>query len=218
MLSEAGQKAGVPLDYAQVDKLILTHLHGDHSNGLEEWLLYRYFILKQRPTIYTSPEVAADLWEHKLSCSLMWNSKDYNVGERTHTPEDFYDLVEVPFGSSFEIGAARFETRQTIHPLPTFGLKVHHENMILGYSCDTVYDPAHIEWLSEADLIFHECNMGPHTGYEELVALDASLRGRMRLVHVSENFDIGGSVIPVLEQGRMMSLLPGMDNLGARGF
>ena len=50
----------------------------------------------------------------------------------------------------------------------------------LGYSADTAFDPALLSWLSEADLIVHETNLGPiHTPYEKLASLPSDLRGKM---------------------------------------
>jgi ribonuclease BN (tRNA processing enzyme) len=77
---------------------------------------------------------------------------------------------------------------------------------VLGYSADTAYDPALIEWLAPADLIVHEATMmmhsGVHTSYAKLAALPESLRSKIRLTYYPDNFDLESSVIEPLRQGR----------------
>lgn len=70
----------------------------------------------------------------------------------------------------------------------------------LGYSADTAFDPTRIDWLSEADVVIHETNLGVHTPYEKLVALPQELRERMRLVHYPDDFDVENSVIECMTQ------------------
>ena len=75
----------------------------------------------------------------------------------------------------------------------------------LGYSADTAFDPGLIDFLSAADLIIHETNLGPaHTPYEQLAALPADLRARMRLIHYPDGFDTSGSAIAALSEGEVL--------------
>ena len=64
-----------------------------------------------------------------------------------------------------------------------------------------------IEWLSTADLIVHEAtsmtHSGAHTPYEKLAALPESLRAKMRLTHLPDDFDAGASVIEPLREGKV---------------
>ena len=78
---------------------------------------------------------------------------------------------------------------------------------MLGFSADTAYDPGLIEWLSAADLIVHEAttlSQSPvHTPYEKLAALPGSLRAKMRITHLPDDFDADSSAIEVLREGRI---------------
>src|SRR5690554_3945786 len=62
------------LGVEHIDAMIITHLHGDHVNGLEMVAAYRSMVLERRLTVYTHAEAAADLWEKRLAVSLgqMW--------------------------------------------------------------------------------------------------------------------------------------------------
>jgi len=208
MLAAAGAKTGLPLDYGQVGEVLLTHLHGDHCNGLEELLLHRHYVQGLRTRIITTAEVEADLWEHKLSASLAWKAGENWTGEKAFGPSTFYDVSRIAFGETFEWHGARFEIRRTRHPLPTFGFRCHFGGKSFGYSCDTAFDRDYIEWLAETDLVIHECNHGPHTPIESLLTLSDEIRRKMRLVHVSEGYDLSTTLIPVLEEGVPIVLIP----------
>ena len=85
---------------------------------------------------------------------------------------------------------------------PTTALLIEAAGRKLGYSADTAFDPALIEFLAQADLIIHETNLGPaHTPYTSLAALPAELRARMRLVHYPDTFDTATSNIVALGEG-----------------
>ena len=60
-----------------------------------------------------------------------------------------------------------------------------------------------IEWLSPADLIIHETNVGLHTPYEKLAALPKHLRDKMRLNHYPDDFNLDSSAIAPLRQGQV---------------
>ena len=56
-----------------------------------------------------------------------------------------------------------------------------------------------------ADLIVHESNPGLlHSPFEQLAALPAPLRAKMRVIHCPDSFDIDGvHAIEPLKQGRL---------------
>src|SRR5215210_2062858 len=56
-LAEACAAAGVPSDLNQIDDLILTHVHGDHANGVEPFGFWKLFAQKHRARLWSIPEV-----------------------------------------------------------------------------------------------------------------------------------------------------------------
>ena len=203
-----------PLELESIDHMIITHVHGDHVNGLEGVAFFKRFAQERKLNLYTLPEVRTPLWERRLAApmSVLWD------GQR-HKPMSFHDyfdwkgLVARPSGvvsyegeslPCREIGPFRVRARRTIHHVPTSALLIDAGGVTLGYSADTAYDPELIAWLDQADLIIHETNHGPaHTPYEQLAALPASLRSKMRLIHYPDEFNIGASVIrPLRERER----------------
>ena len=116
--------------------------------------------------------------------------------------DDYFDLRPLSETAPTTFGPFALECRRTLHPIPTFALRIRAGGRVLGYSCDTSYDPDLIDWLAPADLIVHETNYGVHTPYERLAALPADLRRKLRLIHYPDDFDLAGSVIEPLAQGR----------------
>ena len=173
---------GEPLDVDALDAMIITHLHGDHVNGLEMVLAYRRYIVERKLDLYVPPPLVNTLWQHRLGASLgqTWTGERH---ESLH-PEDYYDLTELPWERSVEVGPFEVTTRQTVHHIPTAALRISDGDATLGYSCDTEFDESLIEWLADCDLILHETSYGPgHTPLFELQELRREIRDKLVVVH-----------------------------------
>lgn len=178
---------GEELDVDALDAIVITHLHGDHVNGLEMTLAYRRYVSGGPLPIHTSPEVADKLWHNRLEVSLgqSFNGESYDTLE----PADYYELAEIHWGEPTRIGPFEITTRRTVHHLPTMAMRISDGEHTLGYSCDTAFDPELIDWLADADLVMHETSFGPgHTPLEKLLGLDEELREKMLVVHLPEGF------------------------------
>ena len=135
--------------------------------------------------------------------------KNYDLSnDTTHhfEMEDYFDVVPVTIGQSFNVGDARVETRRTLHPLPCFAVKIHFQGRCWTYSCDTSYDPELIDFLSEGDLIFHETGDGFHTPLKDLVALPDSLKKKLVLVHFPDTYDVDRSPFPTPRDGELFTV------------
>ncbi len=198
MMAEA---EGAP-DVPDVDAVVLTHLHADHVSGLEGFAYFNHFVLRRRTPLLAHPEVAGPLWPGHLETSMA----ELIAPDASKLPRlgfsDYFDWLPLGEGAAVEHGPFRVECRRTIHHIPTTALRITAGGRTLGYSADTAFDPTLIEWLGEADLVVHETNHGAHTPYEKLAALPATVRARMRLIHYPDGFDLEGSVVEPLRQGR----------------
>ncbi|WP_224364632.1 MBL fold metallo-hydrolase [Hyalangium versicolor] len=202
MMREASASSGVPMDVDRVAGVALTHLHADHSSGLEGLGYFSFFLLHRKMPLLAHPEVAHRLWEGHLAAGMECLIEKHGADPSPKHFEDYFTHSPLSTESSVRFGPFSIECRRTYHHLPTTALRIRAGGRCLGYSADTAFDEGLIAWLAEADLIVHETNYGVHTPYAKLAALPGELRARMRLIHYPDDFDLPGSVIEPLSQGR----------------
>jgi ribonuclease BN (tRNA processing enzyme) len=184
----------------EVGHVILTHVHGDHMNGLEGYAYLKRFGERTRLGLSVVPEVREVLWDKRLVASMgqLWDGAKMNAMRF----EDYFEEAPLAWESATRIGPFTVRTRRTIHHVPTSALLIEHEGKSVGYSADTAFDPDLIAWLSKGDLVFHETNYGPaHTPYDALAELPAEVREKMRLVHYPDELDVLSTNIVCARQG-----------------
>lgn len=201
ILRESGTQAGVSLDIGSLIGTVLTHVHADHASGLEGLGYFGKFALKRRPVLLAHPDVQARLWAGSLAAG-MEHLMDDEWLSHSMTFEDYFDYRPLDMMRSTQIGPFTIESRFTIHHVPTTALRIYAGGRCLAYSADTAYDDSLIAWLSAGDVMIHETNHGTHTPYSRLAALPLELRGKMRLIHYPDEFNVDDSVIEPLVQGR----------------
>jgi len=188
-----------------LDGLFITHLHGDHVNGLEMSLAFRRYVIGKPIDLYGPPTLEHTLWERRLGSGL---GQSYD-GERYRSlgPDDFYNLEIVPWREGTEIGPWSIETYKTTHHLPAAAMRIEADGVSLGYSCDTVYDRDLIDWLGGTDLILHETGVGPgHTPLDKLTELPERITDRMMLVHYPDALIGADPPIQLAEEGKRVCL------------
>ena len=107
----AAQKAGLSL--SRLDAVLITHLHGDHFNGLPGLLGTLGLEGRQRPLILAGPPGIADLLQHLARAgSLGTGDMEVRVFEQ--------------HGAGGEIALEKFhvESRPLSHRVPTYGYRV----------------------------------------------------------------------------------------------
>ena len=204
-LLEGASKAGWDLDIARIDDIILTHLHGDHCNGLESFGFHRRIMRLRkpgmiRPRLHVTQPVADRLWE-RLGPAMHTPIGD----KRPSTLEDYFDVRILDPAHPAAIAGLTVRCRFTKHPVPTIGLLIGDGQRMLGWSSDTPFEQAHINWLDQAQLIVHESNVGAsHTPIESLNGLPASIRDKIRLIHLPDDFQPARTTMPILREGDVL--------------
>jgi phosphoribosyl 1,2-cyclic phosphodiesterase len=214
---------GVPL--RDVNRVIVTHIHGDHTAGLETLLLWKKYAERRKVTIYTSPLVWQQLKERFFPRFSTTFAPGYRQLVETKF-EDYAELWELRESAVNQLDdQLQVDIRHNWHPTPTLGLKLHGPGGSVGISGDTCYRPALLEslreegtidfeqyrrlagdWLWEADLIYHEVDRhepSPHTLEKDLLALPAEIIRKIRLIHYPDNFAEGA--IPLAREGEGIS-------------
>lgn len=203
-LGDLGTRGGEKIGLADIDRVLITHLHGDHVGGLEQLLFFRRFVVGKKVELYACREVLAGLWSTRLAGG-MDTLMQANGSFLRLSLEDYADVIPLEAGKNV-IGDLVLEWRPTIHHIPTSALRVANGGQTFGYSADTAFDPSLIEWLSECDAFFHETNLGVHTPLSSLVALPESTRSKMQLIHYPDFHDVERSPIPCVHEGDRLDL------------
>ncbi len=212
VLHEAGAKAGGPWSNLRADAvtdILLTHLHGDHSNGLESLGFYhRLLRLKcesegrpaaPTPRLWTSQQAGAQVWQ-KLAPAM--------AGALGRSLADFYDLRLLTPGQTAEVAGFKIESRVTTHPLHCLGLRITDPaGAMLGWAGDTGFEQAHLDWLAPAQMIVHEANEPPaHTDIRELAKQPEAFKTKLRLLHLPDDFDASPYGLIGLQDGDVLRL------------
>ena len=203
VLREYRDKSKARLRLSHIDAFLITHMHGDHINGLEGVAFFNRFAHQRRTRVHTLPELAADLWERRLAASMgqLWDGQ----ASAPQQLGDYLDLQPLDWQAPNPIGPFSVLLYRTVHHVPTCALRIEAAGRTLGYSCDTAFDPQLIAFLSPADLIIHETNLGPaHTPLSELSALPYSIKKKLYLIHYPDGFQPPDKSMPALDEGDLL--------------
>lgn len=201
----SGEISGISLDPLSIHDILLTHLHGDHANGLEAFAWKHWLARRttgggpaERPRIHGIASVVARLWE-RLAPSMG------QMG--TASLSDYFDLCTLVPGTVSEICGAAVSCRETDHGIPCAGFRIRADSAELAWSGDTRFDPSHVDWLCEADCVVHETTESPvHTPIECLNALPVEIRRKMRLIHMDDDFAPAATDIVCLAEGDVLEV------------
>jgi ribonuclease BN (tRNA processing enzyme) len=206
MLREGMHAAGLPrLDVDKVSGIVLSHLHADHSSGLEDMGFFIYYIIGRRARVLAHPEISRELWDGSLWAGMGVSYEKPGAPAVTRKFEDFFELCDLSYTAPTQFGPFTVECRRTFHTVPTTAFRISAAGRTLGFSADTMFDHDLIDWLAPSDLIIHEVTGLPestiHTPYARLIELPEEIRRKMRLNHLPDSFDIDASAIEPLREG-----------------
>jgi len=213
------------VDPGSINRVIVTHVHGDHTSGLETLLLWKRWVAGSRLTIFTARRVWEELKGRFFPGFSATFTPDLERIVETEF-EDYADFVELKEGQENVIAdEVKVDFRYNWHPTPTLGLKLISPQGIIGISGDTCYRPSLLkrlaehgvidasryeklagDWLWRSDVIYHEVERGEagaHTSEADLLSLSPDVRRKIRLIHLADDFD--DSELPLAREGERVS-------------
>ena len=169
-----------------IDALFITHIHGDHVGGLEEFAFYMNIIHKRKPLLYIAEDLVTPLWENTLK-GAMGNGDELSIS-------DYFEVVPLQKEISTQIAEGlTLKLIQTPH-IPgksSYSLVI---NDTIFYSSDMTFQPHLLYKLvyeESITQIFHEVQLNGigrvHTSLQELLSLPADIQKMISLMHYEDN-------------------------------
>lgn len=215
---------------------IVTHVHGDHVYGLEDFAFIRYFESRgsdlattlggPRPRMVAHTAVVAEVWE-TLAPSLRYlNDGQGNL--QSGTLRHFFDVIdpadaEPPHGNPwhhsehFVSGALDVVCRESMHvpgkPSCSLEFRIDPDSdRVAWWSGDSTVDPELLIALEpRTTIFFHDCTFVDYPGqvhafFDRLEALPDRVRQKMVIMHHEDNLELNR---PRVEAAGFRIAMPG---------
>lgn len=180
----------VGLSYKDITDVYISHLHADHTGGLE-WLAFNTRFDKdilKKPHLYINEVYLPRLWKNTLSGGLDSLSDEYP------SLSSYFEIHPLNVQRGFTWNNIQFQMIQTKHVhsnfccMPSFGLFFTIDDINIFITSDTQFDREFLlPYYQNADIIFHDCETqrrtGVHAHYQDLCKLEKEIKNKMWLYH-----------------------------------
>jgi ribonuclease BN (tRNA processing enzyme) len=205
------------LDWHRITGQIITHVHGDHIFGLEDFAFMRYYDSRRevpgvlfggpRPKLVAHGAVIDEIWE-SMAASLRY-IKDGTGNPRSGTLAHYFEVVEArefepaqanPWRHSerFSTGALELIVRESEHVpgKPSCSLEFGvGEGKIAWWSGDCTVDTEFLTAIEpRTSIYFHDCTFTEYPGqvhgaFSRLETLPEPVRRKMILMHHEDDIE-----------------------------
>lgn len=144
-------RAGIEPD--EIDLLIITHSHADHSASYP-YFLFSIYTKRLLGTPVEKPLPIIALPEVHAGLEKMFRFQ-YPPGNYPKVP--LKKMYASPSGiSTFQFDEVLVSTIPVDHTVPNIGLRLDFSDSSVGFSGDTSYCPQFVELATGVDVLFHE--------------------------------------------------------------
>jgi len=182
------------LTYKDIDAIYVSHLHNDHTGGIECMAFSSYFDPTKKPIkLIGETKLIDELWDTVLRGGLA-SIQGKRVGI-----DDYFDVIRVPRNNSFIWEGITFNIVQVCHVVDAYAIVSSYGLMFKGnkgknifITTDTQYAPSQLQTFYEQnDIIFQDCETAPfksgvHAHYSELKNLSKDVKKKMYLYHYQD--------------------------------
>jgi len=188
------------MTYKDITDVYISHLHGDHTSGLEYLALNSYYDpTKEKINLYGNHRVLDDLWNNVLQGRLK-----SVVGARIGL-KDYFNIHPIQENGSFTWEDNICTLVQSVHIMDGFSIVSSYGLMItintinqkLFFTIDTQFNPNQIkDFYNMADFIIQDCECtyrdgkpsmsSVHAHFEEIKTLPKEITIKMGLTHYQD--------------------------------
>ncbi|MDW8206247.1 MAG: MBL fold metallo-hydrolase [Chloroherpetonaceae bacterium] len=174
------------LAFNDIDAVVITHLHGDHIYGLEEWGFRNFLIWNRRPPLLIAHPLVDPLWHHVLSGTMGQNDQKRQLG-------DYFQVIPLQENAPLPFGPVTIEVHPVLHVpgVPAYGIKLQGPDATIAFTGDTQAE-GNPFFYNDVDLTFHDCSFLPpypntvHAHFEELQRYPREWRQKTYLTHYED--------------------------------
>ncbi|MFD0959321.1 MBL fold metallo-hydrolase [Paenibacillus chungangensis] len=184
-LPTALHKKGLQFD--ALDGVLISHMHGDHVGGLEEYAFQMLFKYGRKPLLYIADTLVEPLWEQTLRGGL-------TQGDLTSL-EDFFVVKPLVPGQYYTLAPdLKVKLIQTKH-IPNKDSYSFLFNDSFFYSADMKFDGELVMQLIENGVttVYHDCQLEQpgmvHATLDELLTLPEDVQKKVWLMHYGDAMD-----------------------------
>lgn len=192
-LMDCGASSLIPMkrsgvSTAEIDLILISHLHGDHFSGIPFFILDAQLVSRRETPLF----IAGPPGLEQRTCDAM--EALYRGSSRVER-KFVVRYIEMAEGETTQVCGLAIRPLQVVHGsgAPPYGLRIECAGKIIAYSGDTEWTDALLPLAADADLFICECSFFDkpvkyHISYRSLVAHLAELRcRRIILTHMGDD-------------------------------
>ena len=142
---------------ADINTVLLTHLHSDHCLELGPLLHTIWVSSPKRPIGIYGPPGTSHIVDHFFE-AMQYDISMRMQDERQKNPRGMFGCTEFQEGLVFQDDLVEVTALQVVHPplTDTYALKFKSADKIVVFSADTSYFPPLADFAKGADVLIHE--------------------------------------------------------------